>query len=131
MVLVGLLVAFSIGCQEELCNLTPISYPPIELGLTYQNTLPRKGLSVSQDTYHLSVEEGKTYTFELHSLSYDSIQLSILEKGERISILHVDKNESGIVDYTFSVDHTILVFITAPVDRLPADYSLCVTKVEE
>ncbi len=108
----------------------------IETGLTYQNTImPEdppdfKDKDYRRHTYSLNVAVNTTYTFEASSLSDDVILVYERYYNDRFHILRVDAMESGMTDHTFTSAGEKIIYVEALADKLPADYSLRVTKVE-
>jgi len=108
----------------------------IEPGLTYQNTISLTDAPDFTDkdyrrhTYSLNVAVGTTYTFEASSLSDDVILVCEYYYDDKTQILHVDAMGSGTANHTFVSAGQKIIYVEVLADECPADYSLCVTKVE-
>jgi hypothetical protein len=109
----------------------------IEPGLTYRDTINSTDAPDVADkdyrrhTYSLTVAVNTTYTFEVTSLSDDVIVVYEHYYDDKFHILRVDAMESGTADRTFGSAGLKIIYVEAPADECPADYSLLVTKVEE
>ena len=105
----------------------------VEPGFMYHDTITTSDIldvdRLRAHVYCLNVDEGDTYSIELQALSDTPFQVWECN-GREAWILEVYSKGSQTVNWTFDSAGKKEIWIEAYEEDLPAEYNLCITKVE-